>query len=789
MSDNDRTSLPPATAAESTRDRALVESTASIPNEPHATLQPATPIGRWGALEFRRKLAGGGFGTVYLAWDPALEREVALKVLQATGRSHAVIQEGRLLARVRHPNVVTVYGIDEHEGTVGLWMEWVEGLTLTQVLAARGLLGGHEAALIGVDVCRAVAAVHKAGLLHRDIKAQNVMREAGGRIVLMDFGAGEIRTEDSLAEPRLIGTPPYLAPELFAGHPATIGSDIYSLGVLLYHLMTGRYPVEGATFDAIAALHARRHMISLSERRPDLPPPLVRIVEDALARDPAGRYRSAGAMEEDLLSALELQSALDEAVAHEVTSRRRRRLPSVAVLPFESLGPDQDLEYFCTGLAEELLTGLGKVPGLRVASRTSSLHVTRTGTDIKSICRLLDVEAVLEGTVRKAGDRVRISAQLVSAEDGCHLWSEGYDRSTADLFAVQDEIARSVVDRLKVTLSEFPRQPIIRQHTQNPRAYQCYLKGRFYWTRRYHGGLKAALEQFQKAIEEDAGYAMAYAGLADAYSFMAVYSVQKPRTAFALASAAVERALAIDPDLPEAHTSLAFIRVSNDWNWAEAEREFRRALDLDPAQTLARLYLSWLMVLQGDRAGAVIEARRAQELEPLSPLVNAGLAHTLFLARRYDQAVAECEKSLEVDPNFIFAIHVMGMCRALQSRLTEAIEIGERTVSMSDRAPFYLGVLGHYHARNGTSNKVHDILEELAGLAGTRYVPPHCQAYIYAGANDLDRAFEWQAKAYDDGASPFYYFSPLIENHHADPRHRADLRRMGLRIDETGPVC
>jgi serine/threonine-protein kinase len=767
---------------ETTRDRAL-ESTASIPNEPHETLQPAIANGRWGALEFRRKLAGGGFGTVYLAWDPALEREVALKVLRATGRSHTVIQEGRLLARVRHPNVVTVYGVDEHEGTVGLWMEWVEGLTLTQVLAARGLLGGHEAALIGVDVCRAVAAVHKAGLLHRDIKAQNVMREASGRIVLMDFGAGEIRTEDSLAKPRLIGTPPYLAPELFEGHPATIGSDIYSLGVLLYHLMTGRYPVEGATFDVIAALHARGHRISLSERRPDLPPALVQVVEDALAPDPARRYRSAGAMEHALLGVVELQNALDETVAHEVAARRRRRIPSVAVLPFENLGPDQDLEYFCNGLAEELLTGLGKVPGLRVASRTSSNHVTRTETDIRNICRLLDVDAVLEGTVRKAGDRVRISAQLVNAEDGCHLWSEGYDRDTADVIAVQDEIARSVVDRLKITLAEFPRQPLIRQHTQNPRAYQCYLKGRFYWTRRHHGGLNAALEQFQKAIEEDAGYAMAYAGLADAYAFMGIYSVQRPRTAFASASAAVERALAIDSELAEAHTSLASIRLHNDWNWREAEREFRRALELDPMQTLPRIYRSWLMVLQGDLGGAANEARRAQDIEPLSPGVNAGAAHTLFLARRYDQAVTECEKSLEIDSNFILAIHVMGMCRAQQSRLTEAIEIGERTVSMSGRAPFYLGVLGHYYARTGASDKVHDILEELAGLAGTRYVPPHCQAYIYAGANDLDRAFEWQAKAHDDGASPFYYFSPLIENLHADPRHRADLRRMGLRIE------
>ena len=781
MSDNDGSSRPPAAAPEHAR-HALAESTASLANDKQTSVPPAVPVHRWGALECRRKIAGSKFGTVYLAWDPALEREVALKVLAPAGLSQAAIQEGRLLARVRHPNVVTVYGIDEYEGTVGLWMEWVEGLTLTQVLAARGLLGSHEAALIGVDVCRAVAAVHKAGLLHRDIKAQNVMREAGGRIVLMDFGAGEARTEDTLTHPRTIGTPLYLAPELFADGSATIASDIYSLGVLLYHLMSGRYPVEGATVDAIAALHARQQTIGLSERRPDLPPGLVRIVDDALARDPARRYRSAGAMEEDLRRVLDLQNALDETVSHEVSSRRRRRIPSVAVLPFESLGPDEDLEYFCTGLAEELLTGLGKVPGLRVASRTSSFHVNRTGTDIKHVCRLLDVDAALEGTVRQAGDRVRISAQLVSGEDGCHLWSEGYDRSTADVFAVQDEIARSVVDRLKVTFAELPRQPLIRQHTQNPRAYQCYLKGRFYWTRRYHGGLKAALEQFEKAIHEDAGYALAYAGLADAYSFSGIYSVQKPRAAFALASAAVERALAIDPDLPEAHTSLAFIRVSSDWNWPGAEREFRRALDLDPTQTLARIYLSWLMVLQGDHAGAVIEARRAQEMEPVSPLVNAGVAHTLFLARRYDQAVTECERSLEIDPNFIFAIHMLGMCRAQQSRLTEAVEIGERTVLMSDRAPFYLGVLGHYHARNGAIDKAHQILEELDRLVAIRYVPPHCQVYIYAGANDLDRAFEWQAKAYDDGASPFYYFSPLIENLHGDPRHSADLRRMGLQI-------
>jgi serine/threonine protein kinase/tetratricopeptide (TPR) repeat protein len=738
----------------------------------------------WGRLEIRREIGRGGFGTVYLAWDAALERDVALKVLRADERSEAVVQEGRLLARVRHPNVVMVYGVDEYEGTVGLWMELVEGLTLNQILAARGVMGGQEAALVGVDICRAVAAMHKAGLLHRDIKAQNVMREAGGRIVLMDLGAGEVRTDRISSAPHLRGTPLYLAPELFDNKPATIASDVYSLGVLLYHLVTMRYPVEGDTFEAVGAAHASGRFTPVSDHRPDLPAGLTRVIGRALERDPARRYRSSAALQEDLASVAH-QDGPGSSSDHAVTRSNSPREPSMAVLPFENLGPDQDLEYFCTGLAEELLTGLAKVEGLRVASRTSSSHVKQRETDIRRICRLLDVDAVLEGTVRKAGERLRITAQLVSANDGCHLWSEGYDRSVADVFAVQDEIAQSVVDRLKISLAQFPRRQLIRQHTQNPRAYQFYLKGRFFWTRRFHGGFQAALEHFQKAIEEDAAYALAYAGLADAYSFMATYAVQKPRIAFAHALAAAERALALDPDLAEAHTSVAWIRLG-DWNWPEAEREFRRALELDPTQALSRIYHSWLMVLQGDIAGAMIEARKAQEIEPLSPLVNAGTGHTLFLARRYDEAIAECEKSLEVDPNFILGIHVIGMCRALQSRLTDAIEIGERTVSMSGRAPFYVAVLGHYYARSGATEKVREIIEELERVSSTRYVGPHSFAYIYAGTNDLDRAFEWQAKAYEDGASPFFYFAPLIDNLQADPRHAAELRRVGLNRNLPG---
>jgi serine/threonine-protein kinase len=739
------------------------------------------PGSTWGPLQLRRELGHGRFGTVYVAWDPALEREVALKLLLAKGDAGAIIQEGRMIARVRHPNVVAVHGVDQFDGIVGLWMELIDGLTVKQILSVKGVMGSREAALIGIDLARALAAVHRAGLLHRDIKTQNVMREAGGRIVLMDFGAGAVRADSGLGSGNVIGTPVYLAPEVLAGGPATIASDIYSLGVFLYHVLTMRFPIEGETVADIESAHARWTVVPIADRRPDLPGAIARTIERALDRDPAVRHRSAGAMQQDLMNALSLEIAGGESQRAAGPSRPASP-PSVAVLPFENLGPDRDIEYFCSGLAEELLTALGKVEGLRVASRTSALAVRHgDNTDIKSICRRLGVNAVLEGTVRKAGDRLRISAQLVSAADGCHLWSEGYDRQMADVFAVQDEIARSVVDRLKLRLNDLSPGPLIKRHTDNPRAYQLYLRGRFYWGRRYQGGLGIAIEEFRKAIEEDAGYAPAYAGLADAIAFLGFYCLRRPRTAFAEAREAAGRALAIDPDLPEAHTSSALVALGDLWDSAGAERAFRRAIELDPNQAFPRLYLSWTLVLDGNPSGGIDEARQAQELEPLSPLVNAGVAHTLFLARRYDDAIVECERAFEVDPTSIVATYVMAACRAQQSRLPEGIELMERAVVLSDRAPFYLALLGNFHGKAGDAARAQALIDELRDLGGRQYVPPQSVAFIYAGLGDLDRAFEWQARAFEDGAPPFNYFSPVIENMHADPRHLADMRRMGWR--------
>ena len=741
--------------------------------------ESAALLKSWGRLEIRRELGRGGFGTVYLAWDPALECEVALKVMHDAERSAAVIQEGRLLARVRHPNVVMVHGVDQYDDTVGLRMEFIEGLTLKQALEVRGVFGAQEAALIGIDVCRALAAVHKAGLLHRDIKSHNVMRETGGRIVLMDFGAGQTRSFDFNTNRSLAGTPLYLAPELLKGEPSTIASDIYSVGVLLFNLVTSDYPVRGDSFHLVAEAHVEGRRTALADLRPDLPAGFVRVVERALQLDAAQRYRTAGAMQQDLAATLEFEQPgpLGDSLPRVAS---RAKAPSIAVLPFVNLGPDQDIEYLCDGVVEELLISLGKIRGLRVASRTSSRALQATA-DVRAICRQLEVDAILEGTVRKSGDRLRITAQLVSADDGCHIWSECYNRDMADVLGVQEGIAQNVVDKLQVTFAEAHASRLTRQHTGNPRAYHLYLKGRFFWARRYHAGLRSALEHFQKAIEEDAGYALAYAGVADAYTFIGFYSLQRPREAFASAASAAQRALEIDPLLAEAHTSLALVKLGGEWDFAGAERELRRALELDPSQALPRIYLAWVLILRGDTSGGIVEARRAQELEPLSPLVNAGVAFALYNSRRYEEAIAECERSLEVDPNLLLAIHFMAMCRCQQGRLQEAIALSERTAAMSERAPFYLGLLGHFCARAGARDRVDALLAELTELRERKYVPPHCMVYIYVGLNDLDRAIEWEAKAFDDGASPFNYVSPVIDNLRRDPRHAAEMRRMGVR--------
>ncbi len=745
------------------------------------------PLGRWGALQLQREIGHGRFGTVYLAWDPRLERSVALKILHDSRATGPTMREARLLARVRHPNVVVVFRVETHGGRVGLAMEFVEGRSLKQVLARTGAFGPHEAAVVGCDLCRAVAAVHKAGLVHRDIKAQNVMRETAGRIVLMDFGAGGMDADVQAGSTRLAGTPLYLAPEVFAGRPQSPASDIYSLGVLLYHLTTLAFPVDGDTFEEVLAAHERGDVRRIADRRPDLPHEFVAIVDRALERDPAQRYSSAGAMLHDLAKVFGGGAALLRP-----DDRPRAELPSVAVLPFKNLTPDQPLDYLGSGLAQELLSGLGNVHGLRVVSRTWAVGPHQRTADIKTICQQLNAATALDGTIEKAGDHLRINAYLVRASDGRHLWSDGYMWRLSDVLdhvQIQNEIAQSVVDRLPIALSEVPVGALVEPYTRSAEAWDLYQRGRDCWAHRYHGGLRAAIKCFTEAIDKDGRYALAYAGLADAYAFLGFYSITRPRDAFREATRYAREALRLSPDLSEAHTSRALIALGNDWNWPEAETLLRRAATLDPTQAPPLIYLSWLLVLKGEVEDGLATAVAARALAPDTPLIKAGVAYAFFLARRYTEGIAECEEALGHSPDTIVAIYVAGMCHAQRGDIKAAIQLMERAVEMSNRAPFYLGLLGNLYARDKAQARVDEVLAELERRAKeyaedeTRpYVPPHCFAYVYAGLGDIGRAVAWEAKAHPDGASPFNYFSPVIENLHQDPRHQAELRRMGYSL-------
>lgn len=776
--------------------RALSELVAVHRSVPPAVGPSELPVGErtWGSFEIRRVIGRGAFATVYLAWDTSLECEVALKLLpvQPGVEASSVLREGRLLARVNHPNVVRVYRIEQHDDAVGLSMEFIEGVTLKRLLHDHGTQTVEEASRICIDLCAAVAAVHRAGLLHRDIKTQNVMRAVGGRIVLMDFGGGGDFMDDRASYAQTLqGTPLYLAPEILNGGSASVAGDIYSLGVLLYSLVTQRFPVLGASLGDLQRAHAQGEVTPLAQLRTDLPPAFLDVVATALHPDPASRFRSAAAMRDALLRAIDYQEVLR---APDGAARiSGLDLPSVAVLPFVNVHQDPEIEYLCDGLAEEILAALGTIGGLRVVSRTSSFQFKGRHVDVRTLGRQLKAATLLEGTVTRRGDQLRIRARHVHVADDFVLWSETYEHNMDDVLAVQDEIAARVAERFKLSSGQLAEHAGSRRATDNPLAYQLYWQGRYYWSQRYQGRLLTALDFFQRAIDADAAYSLAHAGVADVFSFLGLYSFQRPREAFALAAKAAQRALAIDPASPEVQTSLALVALG-DWNVPVAIRHLERAVALDHSLVIPRIYHAWSLALLGEVSAAIEMANSARELDPRSVLVDSGLAYTRFLLKQYEAGVAACNLALEREPDLVIAMYVKGMCRAQQGHFDEAIALLERSAKMSNRAPFYVGLLGNFYARAQRTEEAKAVLAELYDRAanGNRedptardgprvYVPPHAFAYVYAGLGDLDAAFEWQGRACDDQASPFNYFSPVIECMHGDPRHDADLRRMGWR--------
>ena len=998
----------------------------------------------------------------------------------------ALLHEGRTLARVKHPNVVTVYGAAEHEGQAGLWMELVRGVTLEDMLGSHGPFSAGEAGLIGQDLCSALVAVHRAGLIHGDVKAQNVMREQGGRLVLMDFGAGRTRSTEGPMRREILGTLAYLAPETLDGANPTIRGDIYSLGVLLYHLVTYDFPVRATSVAELRAAHARGVAARLRDLRPDLPGTFVRVVECAIERDPSRRFASAGEMEAALAGAhgpsekgrgttrssgtsrrskttgatpappfpkpgetlgryqmleqigaggtgvvyrasdkrLKREVAVKvlvepfgadperlarltqeaQAVAalshpniltlHDVGSERglwytvtellhgqtlrarmshgplptgeaieyaidiahglaaahakdivhmdlkpenimvtddgwvkildfgvarivaptpsgddqttrtdrpqvaggtlgymspeqvcgervdprsdlfalgtimyemlagrhpfqrqssvstiaailrddpppivsinpavssaldrivRRSLkkspsdrfqsareirfaleavqdgrhqpdaapgtagvagrdvPSVAVLPFSDMSPDRDEECFCDGIAEELIAALTEIPGLRVAARTSAFQFKGQTRDVRQIGQVLNVANVLDGSVRKHKNRVRITVELVGTGDGYQLWSKRFDREMADVFEVQDEIAASVVKTLQGQLTT--KVPVVAPHTRDLDAYTAYLEGRYHWNKRTEDELERSVECFRTAIERDPAYAVAYAGMADAYVTLGTYGALPPATVMSSAKAALEKALEIDPALAEAYACRACVRSVFDRSWADGERDFLRAIELNPSYPTAHhWYAINHLVPRAQFQAAIEELQRARHSDPLALAIRTSVGMTAYFAEDYNEAVRELLRTIQLDEGFGMARAFLGAAYIEQGRYDDARVELEVALRLLGRTPEILAILGDLHGRAGEVTAARGVLGELQRLSMERYVSPGRVAQVHLGLGERTEALERLEQATAAHAADLAWLAvrPVFASLRGEPRFVTLLKQMGL---------
>jgi serine/threonine protein kinase/tetratricopeptide (TPR) repeat protein len=1051
---------------------------------------------RWGELVLLEEIGRGSFGTVYQAHDPRLDRAVAVKLLRSNAGDEQLasilLHEGRTLARVRHPNVVTVYGAGEHDGQVGLWMELIRGVTLEHMLDAHGPFSAGEAGLIGQDLCRALAAVHRAGLVHGDVKAQNVMREQGGRLVLMDCGAGPTRAAPGPLRPEIAGTLSYLAPELFEGADGTIKSDFYSLGVLLYHLVTNDFPVNAKTIADLREALARGEAARLQDVRPDLQGHFVRVVERAIERDPARRFTSAGEMEaalaqshglianessppdfsmvddrqttavvggapatfprpgetlghyqileqigaggtgvvyrasdkrlkrevaikvlletfatnpdrlalftqeaqaiaalshpniltlhdvgterglwyavtellhgktlrarmvhgplpkdeaidyaievahglaaahakdivhmdlkpENLMiiddgwlkildfgvarvgrsarssdadttqthrpergwgtlaymspeqisddhvdhrsdlfslgtilyemlagrhpfqrespaatmgailrddpapiasiepaissgldrivrrslrkspserfqSAREIRFALEAVrdaghrsdTARVTVTGTRRDQPSIAVLPFSDMSPAKDQECFCDGIAEELINALTQIPGLRVAARTSAFQFKGQPRDARQIGQVLNVGTVLDGSVRKHNNRLRITFELIGTEDGYQLWSERFDRDIEDVFAIQDEIAAAVVKTLKGQLTS--HIPLVAPHTRDLAAYTSYLEGRYHWNKRTEDELRKSVECFEDAIERDPGYAVAYAGKADAYVTLGTYGAMPPADVIPSAKEALQKALAIDDALAEAYACRGCVRSVFDWSWADAERDFLRAIELYPSYATAHhWYAINHLVPRGRFEDAGVELHRALDLDPLALAIRMSLGLKSYFAARYDDAVDELTRTIQLDNRFGMAHAFLGASYIEQGRYHEARAEIDAALRLCGGTPEILASVGYLHGRSGDLAGARRVLDDLTRLSADRYVSPGRLAQVHVALGERDEALNRLEEAAAQHAADMAWLGvrPVFASLRGEPRFVALLKRIGVEGSAT----
>jgi len=727
-----------------------------------------------------REIGRGGMATVYLAEETKHGRQVAIKVLlpelAATIGADRFLREIGIAARLSHPHLVPLIDSGDAGGLLYYVSAYLAGGSLRDRLQREGKLPLRDALRIAEEVSTALDYAHRAGFVHRDVKPENILF-ADGHALLADFGVARVCCGDGetpvTAAGLAVGTPEYMSPEQASGdRDVDARSDVYALACVVYEMLTGAPPFRSDSQRQVMVRHVTETPVRVRAVQPEVPAPVDDAIARALAKDPSTRFGSAC----DFVAAMQVEAAPRGRV---FTGAKR----NIAVLPFVNASPDPDNEYLSDGITDELIDALAKVEGLRVASRTSVFALKGKPQDVRAIGALLDCTVVLEGTVRRAGQQLRITAQLTSTDDGHLLWSQRYDRPMDDAFAIQDEIARTIVNTLRATSFADIAAPPLRRHTENAAAYSLYLKGRFEWNRRTQEGVAAGIKFFEQAIAEDPNYALAYTGLADCYSLHVDYRSVPVVEGFEAAKAYARKAIELDDTLAEAHASLAWSLFIFDWNWPEAEREFRRAIELDPRYASAHQWYAFMLAAKGAFGEALVESHTAVELDAASASARRSLATCYYYAKRWDQATYHFERGIAMNPNAEETYRMWGLTLAVAGRLDEAVQILTETDQMPAAGTYTRASFGYALARSGRRTEAQAIHDNLAArVAEGQYVSPVAFATILIGLGDADGALDWMERAYDDRRGWMVYLNvnPILDPLRGHPRFAALVERMRL---------
>jgi len=728
------------------------------------------------------EIGRGGMAAVYLAEDLKHGRKVAIKVL-LPGSAQAYepqrfLREIRIAARLSHPQILPVHDSGECDGLLYFVMPYAGCETLRDRLTREGSLPIDAALRITRAIATALGYAHRHNVIHRDIKPENILLQEGEPVVA-DFG---VATAISAAggdnvyitdRGFAVGTPAYMSPEQASAERDLDGrSDLYSLACVLFEMLSGRPPFAGSSARTTMARHAIEPPTPIRSLRPTVPLAVELALQRALAKAPADRFATMAEFSDALVTPV-----LTPAPVVSGTEGR-----AIAVLPFVNASADPENEYFSDGMTDELITALTKVDGLQVASRTSVFALKNVREDVRTLGARLNVSAVLEGSIRKSGNRLRITAQLSNVADGRTLWSERYDREMADIFAIQDDIAQTIVRTLRATFLGDLGDPTPVRYTANVRAYSLYLKGRFWWNRRTQADTAEAVKYFEQAIAEDPDYALAYTGLADSYALEIDYSGAPVKEGMERAKAEARKAIELDESLAEAHTSLAWVTFIYDWDWAGAEREFSRAIQLNPRYSTARQWHAWFLAAMGRFEEALTEVRASVDLDPASVSIRRSLGWLQYYAHQHDASLDSLRRALAMDPTAEETHRLLGLVYMEQGLHDEAAASFREAIALSQNNALAFAGLGQVAARRGRLEEARAVLKEIHDRARSRYVSPVALTKLYAALGDGNAAFDWLEQAYRErrGWLTYLKIEPTLDPLRSDSRFQRLLERMRL---------